>query len=105
MKRREGGESSFFRFLTREYREREGDFMGKLKKLLLGLAAFLVLTAGVKAQATEKYYPDPTQPFATITDMSVSSKTVHAGDTLNYSLTLNDHDVASYYIYTSEGNR
>ena len=84
---------------------KEGDFMKRLKRMLFGMAAFLVLTAGVKAQATEKYYPDPTQPFATITDMSVSSKTVHAGDTLNYSLTLNDHDVASYYIYTSEGNR
>ena len=44
--------------------------MKKLKKILLGLAAFLVLTAGVKAQAAEEYYPDPTQPFATITDIT-----------------------------------
>lgn len=79
--------------------------MKKLKKILLGLAAFLVLTAGVKAQAAEEYYPDPTQPFATITDMSISSKTVRPGDTLKYSLILNEHDTAAYFIYTSEGNR
>ena len=74
--------------------------MGKLKKLLLGLAAFLILTAGVKTQAAEKYYPDPTQPFATITNMSISSKTVRPGDTLKYSLVLNEHDTESYFVYT-----
>ena len=63
--------------------------MKRLKRILFGMAAFLVLTAGVKAQAAEEYYPDPTQPFATITDMSISSKTVRPGDTLKYSLVLN----------------
>ena len=77
--------------------------MKRLKRILFGMAAFLILTAGGKTRAAEKYYPDPTQPFATITDMSVSSKTVHAGDTLNYSLVLNEHDTASYFVYTALG--
>ena len=75
--------------------------MKRLKRILFGMAAFLVLTAGVKAQAAEEYYPDPTQPFATITDMSISSKTVRPGDTLKYSLVLNEHDTASYFVYTA----
>ena len=82
---------------------KEGDFMKRLKRILFGMAAFLILTAGGKTRAAEKYYPDPTQPFATITDMSVSSKTVHAGDTLNYSLVLNEYDTASYFVYKALG--
>ena len=75
--------------------------MKGLKRILFGMAAFLILTAGGKTRAAEEYYPDPTQPFATITDMSISSKTVRPGDTLKYSLVLNEHDTASYFVYTA----